>query len=153
MLKPGQFAPDFSVVSTKGETVSLDSFKGKRLVMFFFPKAFTTGCTLEVRAFQKAYPLFLAQQTEVIGVSVDSQETQCEFAKQEQVSFPMIADESKTLSKLYDTLWPIIRKNRRVTYIIDRDKRISACFSFELNAEKHIQETLDFLRKPSTQLG
>lgn len=141
MLKIGDIAPHFTLTSTDGRSISWG--QDKKFVLFFFPKAFTSGCTLEVRAFQKVYPLFQSQHIEVIGVSVDSEKTQCEFAEKEQLSFPMVADNSKELSKQYDTLWPIVGKNKRVTYIIQEGK-IAACFSHELDATKHIQDALDF---------
>ena len=79
MLKVGEMAPDFSGTAQDGRTVKLSELRGKRAVLFFFPKAFTTGCTIETRQFRDHYTELAALGAEVIGLSVDSSEKQCEL--------------------------------------------------------------------------
>ena len=108
MLKVGDIAPDFTATATSGKTVKLSELRGKRVVMFFFPKAMTTGCTIETRLFRDHYTEMAALGAEVIGVSVDSNDKQCEFATREGVPFPMIGDSKKSIGKSFDVMWPIL---------------------------------------------
>lgn len=138
MLKLGDIAPDFVGTTTDGRTLQISALRGKKIILYFFPKAFTQGCTLETRKFRDWYPDLTKMGIEVIGVSTDSNETQCAFAEKEQISFPMLADENKEISKKYKVLWPILGINQRVTYLIDENGRIEAVFHNELRIEKHI---------------
>jgi len=81
------------------------------VVLFFFPKAFTTGCTLETRQFRDHHDELSGLGAEVIGISADSAHRQCQFAEKERVGFPMIGDESTAICRSYDVLcrcsaWP-----------------------------------------------
>lgn len=145
MLEVGTPAPDFVASGTNGQSIQLSQLLGKKVVLYFFPKAFTTGCTLETRQFQKAYPAFQQKGIEVIGVSVDSAEKQCAFASQENVSFPMISDENREIGKKYDALWPLLGFHQRITYIIDEKGKIAAAFHHEWDAQKHFHQVQSHL--------
>lgn len=147
MLKIGQPAPDFSTTASNGKTVKLSELRGKRVVMFFFPKAFTTGCTIETRLFRDHYSEIAALGAEVVGVSMDSAEKQCEFANKEGVSFPMIGDPSRAIGKNYDVLWPILGVARRITYVIGPDGRVEAVFDHELRVKQHLEDVRAHLEK------
>lgn len=149
MLKVGDQAPDFSATTTTGKTLKLGELRGKRVVMFFFPKAFTTGCTVETRRFRDHYSELSALGAEVVGVSVDSTQTQCEFANKEGVHFPMIGDESRSIGRSYDVMWPLLNVNQRVTYVIGPDGRIEAVFHHELLVGKHLEGVQKHLRARS----
>ena len=151
MLKAGDPAPDFKAAATDGRPVSLSALRGRPVVVYFFPKAFTPGCTLETRAFRDAYPELSALGVEVIGVSADSNERQCEFAAAEKVSFPMVGDSSRELGKAFDALWPLLNVNQRITYVIDEKGRIEAVFHHELQIGKHLARVREHLaaRKPA----
>ena len=140
MLKVGDTAPDFSATATTGKPVKLSELRGKPVVMFFFPKAMTTGCTIETRLFRDHYTEIAALGAEVIGVSVDSNEKQCEFASREGVSFPMIGDSQKTIGKSYDVMWPLLGVTQRVTYVVGPDGRIEAVFHHELMVGRHLED-------------
>ena len=99
----------------------------------------TTGCTIETRLFRDHYTEIAALGAEVIGVSVDSNEKQCEFASREGVSFPMIGDSQKTIGKSYDVLWPLLNVAQRITYVIGPDGRVEAAFHHELLVSKHLE--------------
>ena len=139
MLKVGEVAPDFAATAQDGRAVKLSELRGKRVVMFFFPKAFTHGCTIETRQFRDHYSELAALGAEVLGVSVDSAESQCEFASREGVPFPMIGDPSRNIGRSYDVLWPLLNVARRITYVVGPDGRIEAAFHHELLVSKHLE--------------
>lgn len=139
MLKVGSLAPDFTAQTSTGTTVTLSALRGKRVVLFFFPKAFTTGCTIETRQFRDHYTEIAGRGAEVIGVSVDSEKTQCEFASREGVPFPMIGDQDRSIAKKYDVLWPLLNVAQRVTYLIGADGRIEDVFHHEILVGKHLE--------------
>jgi peroxiredoxin Q/BCP len=140
VLKVGEMAPDFSGTAQDGRTVKLSELRGKRAVLFFFPKAFTTGCTIETRQFRDHYTELAALGAEVIGLSVDSSEKQCEFASSEGVPFPMLGDPSRNIGRSYGVLWPLLGVARRVTYVVGPDGRIEAAFHHELQVGKHLAD-------------
>lgn len=147
MLKVGEKAPPFDVETTKGERLSLASLAGKYVVLYFFPKAFTAGCTLETKGFQSHYAEVAELGAEVVGVSTDGMQTQCNFADKYGVEFPMIADSDRAVSKAYKATRMLIPFNKRVTYVIDPAGRIAAAFDYEVRAAKHVDEALAFIRR------
>lgn len=140
MLKVGDPAPALSAVTSDGKTVDLSALRGKRVVLFFFPKAFTLGCTIETRRFRDHYSEIAGLGAEVVGVSVDSAERQCEFASAEGVPFPMVGDASRAISRSFDVLRPILGVSQRVTYVIGPEGRIEAAFHHELMVGKHLED-------------
>src|SRR6476469_11145263 len=97
----GSAAPDFSLTSGDGSQVSLKDYKGKWVVLYFYPKDFTSGCTLEARRFQQDLPKYLAKNTQILGVSADSVDSHAEFCDSEGLKFPLLADADGTVSKAY----------------------------------------------------
>lgn len=146
MLKPGAPAPDFTVAASDGRTLRLSDFRGKRLVLYFYPKAFTPGCTAQTRRFRDNYAELQALGAEVVGVSVDTEARQCDFAQAERVRFPLVADADRTLSRDYDVLWPVLSIDRRVTYVIDPAGVVEAVFHHEVQVSKHLDDVLDHLQ-------
>lgn len=100
-LKIGDKAPDFSGIDQNGSTVQLKDFKGKKVVLFFYPKASTPGCTAEACDLQNNMERFVAQNYQVIGVSADSQKRQLNFAIKNNLQYPLIADEDKVIINAY----------------------------------------------------
>jgi peroxiredoxin Q/BCP len=92
VLKEGDRAPDFSVTADDGKTVSLADYRGKNLVLYFYPKADTTGCTHEAVEFSTALDQFTALNTAVVGCSGDSVEAQAKFKEKYSLNFPLLAD-------------------------------------------------------------
>ncbi len=105
-LKIGDKAPDFSGIDQNGSTVQLKDFKGKKVVLFFYPKASTPGCTAEACDLQNNIDRFVAQNYQVIGVSADSQKRQLNFAVKNNLQYPLIADEDKTIINAYGVWGP-----------------------------------------------
>lgn len=124
-LKIGDKAPDFSGTDQKGSTVQLKDFIGKKVVLFFYPKASTPGCTAEACDLQNNMDRFLAQNYQVIGVSADSQKRQLNFAMKNNLQYPLIADEDKIIINAYGVWGPkkFMGKEfdgiHRTTFIID----------------------------------
>ncbi len=143
----GDLAPDFTARSTDGALVSLSSLRGQYVVLYFFPKAFTPGCTQQTVRFRDAYPDIRALGGTVIGVSVDDHETQCDFAGANKVDFPMIGDPEHAVSDLYGVVRPFLKLDRRVTLVIDRDGVVRGVFQHEFQISKHLDATLDLLEK------
>ena len=104
MLEVGAPAPDFTSTDCEGRPFALSSLRGRRVVLFFFPKAFTIACTLETRAFRDNHERIRALGAELVGVSVDSVRAQCEFARKEDIHFALLGDEERHISRAYDVL-------------------------------------------------
>lgn len=145
MIQVGDPAPDFQATDCQGRPVSLAALRGKRVVLFFFPKAFTIGCTLEVRAFRDNQARIEALGAELVGVSVDSVATQCAFATQESIHFALVGDEQRRISQSYDVLWPVLKVDRRVTFIIDPSGRVESIIRHEVRVYRHLDDVLRYL--------
>ncbi|MGA9520961.1 MAG: peroxiredoxin [Myxococcaceae bacterium] len=153
MLKAGDHAPDFTATDCQGNPVSLSGYRGRRVVLFFFPKAFTLGCTIENRAFRDNHALIRSLGAELIGVSVDSVQRQCEFAAQENIRFALIGDESKEIGRAYDVLWPVLDVDQRATFVIDPQGVIENVIHHEVRVYRHLDDVLAWLRERSLPLS
>lgn len=123
MLTVGELAPDFTFRTTDGSTRSLSSFRGRPVILYFFPKANTTGCTIETRGFAERYPSLQRAGIELIGVSVDSLETQAAFAEKCGTGFPMVGDPTKEIARKYGVLG-LLGVTKRVTFFLDAEGRV-----------------------------
>ena len=124
-----------------------------RVVLFFFPRAFSVACTLEVRHFRDHYEQIVAQNAELIGVSLDRVERNCRFADEEKLQFRLIGDESRQLSEAYGVVWPILRIDRRATFIIDAEGIIEDVFHHEVQIYKHLDDVLAKLKSTPTPVA
>ena len=147
MLKVGDNAPSFEAQATDGRTLSTANLRGKPFVLYFFPQAFTGGCTIETKRFRDSYPAIQARGTEVIGVSTDDHQTQCDFAASTQASFPMIGDKTKDIGRKFGVLWPLLGLSKRVTFVVDAEGVIRGVFAHEIRVEQHIADVLALLEK------
>ncbi|MCP3097569.1 peroxiredoxin [Myxococcus sp. K15C18031901] len=141
----GDLAPDFFAADCHGAPVRLSALRGRRVILFFYPKAFTLGCTIENRAFRDNHERIRELGAELVGVSVDTQRTQCEFAEKEGIHFSLLGDPDRTISRAYDVLWPVVRVDRRVTFIIDPEGRIEDIIRHEMRVYRHLDDVLRFL--------
>ncbi|MCC6810647.1 MAG: peroxiredoxin [Deltaproteobacteria bacterium] len=146
MIEIGQPAPDFTARTTDGKTISLGDYRGTYLVLYFYPKAFTPGCTRQAVRFRDSYPDIKALGAEVIGVSTDDHQTQCDFAAKYTVSFPMIGDRTQAISRAYQVLGKILPGDRRITFIIDPNGTVVERYESMFQISKHLDKVLEFLR-------
>lgn len=145
MITIGAPAPDFEALTTTGNRFRLSELRGKPVVLYFFPKAFTPGCTMEAKQFASASPEFEAHGAQVVGISTDDHQTQCDFAASVGATFPMIADPSGKIARDYDVIWPLLKLTKRVTYVIDAEGIIRGTFHFELRVGQHVKTVLTLL--------
>jgi len=151
MLRVGERAPDFSAKTTLGRQLTLSELRGQFVVIYFFPKAFTPGCKKETTRFRDAYPDLQKLGAEVVGVSVDDHQTQCDFATAQNVGYPMVGDSDHEVSKLYAVLRPFLRLDKRVTYVIDRDGIIRGVFQHEFQVSRHLDDVLHLVERLVTE--
>lgn len=140
LLKEGDPAPDFTLLADSGEQVSLSAFKGKPIVLYFYPKDFTPGCTKEACAFRDAFSEFQAAGIEVLGVSVDEASSHQKFKSEHNLNFPLLADTEKKVSTAYGVL-SAMGFSSRVTFLIDRDGKIKRVFK-DVKPDEHAKEVL-----------
>lgn len=111
-------APQFTLPTNTGDgEVSLADYRGKWVVLYFYPKDFTSGCTLEARRFQQDLPKYIAKNVQILGVSADDVDSHAEFCESEGLKFPLLADTDGKVSKAYGSWMGFV--SSRHTYIID----------------------------------
>ena len=126
-LKVGDKAPEFSVTDQHGKTIQLADFKGKKLVLFFYPKASTPGCTMEACNLRDNYQMFLSKGYDVVGVSADSEKRQLNFSNKQELPYSLLADEDKKVIMAYGVWGPKKFMGReydgihRTTFVIDEN--------------------------------
>lgn len=147
MLKIGDPAPDFIAQATNGDTVSLSALRGRPVVVYFFPKAFTMGCTVETRQFRDNYKELKALGAEVIGISADKFDAQCRFATDNSLPFPLVGDEHKRVCEAFGVLWPLIKIPQRITFVVDEEGVVQAVFHHEVQISRHLDDVRKFLER------
>jgi thioredoxin-dependent peroxiredoxin len=153
-VKVGSVAPDFTLPSQAGEMVSLKDFSGRKpVVLFFYPKDDSPGCTKEVCAFRDNFEEFSKLDVQVIGISSDSVESHRRFAAKHDLSFPLLSDEGGNIRRLYGVPKTFGLFPGRVTYIIDKEGVVRHVFSSQLSVQRHVQEALAALRSDVSKAG
>src|SRR5450432_3795931 len=139
----GSVAPDFSLSSEDGTQVSLKDYRGKWVVLYFYPKDFTTGCTIEAHNFQRDQAEYARRNAVVLGVSVDSEESHKNFCAKEGLNFKLLADTQHQVSKQYGSLmnFGVVQISSRNTFLIDPQGKIARAFS-SVNPARHSAEML-----------
>ncbi|MBS1518848.1 MAG: thioredoxin-dependent thiol peroxidase [Bacteroidetes bacterium] len=150
MLKTGDKAPDFSLFSDSGEKISLKDFKGKKVILYFYPKDDTSGCTKEACSFRDNIKVISKKNAVVIGVSKDNTASHVKFKKKYDLPFTLLSDENLDMLKKYD-VWKeksMYGKKYmgivRTTYVIDEKGKISAVFN-KVKVDGHVEEILSGL--------
>ncbi|WP_218081711.1 peroxiredoxin [Anthocerotibacter panamensis] len=146
-VKIGDKAPDFTLTSQAGEEVRLSGFWGKKsVVLYFYPKDDTPGCTAESCAFRDSYAVFKEAGAEVIGVSGDSPSDHRQFAAKHNLPFTLLSDTGNKVRQLFGvpaTFWVL---PGRVTYVMDREGVIRHIFDSAFDFQAHISEALKIVK-------
>ncbi|HEU5346472.1 MAG TPA: peroxiredoxin, partial [Ktedonobacterales bacterium] len=143
----GMLAPDFALPNAAGEIVRLSDLRGKNVVLYFYPKDDTPGCTAEACSFRDNYAVIGQLDAEVIGISSDSQSSHRDFAAKYHLPFPLLSDASGAVRKAYKVPATLGVIPGRVTYVIDKQGVIRRIFTSQLNIERHLAEALAGLRE------
>lgn len=124
MIGVGEDAPEFAGTAADGSTVSIAAYRGRPLVLYFYPKANTTGCTIEAKGFTEHYSEFQQKGMAILGVSVDTVEAQKKFVEKCEIPFPLLADRNKAIARKYGVLG-FLGIARRVTFFIGPDGKVA----------------------------
>jgi len=141
VIQVGEVAPTFVGTTADGTPLDLASYRGRAVVLYFYPQANTTGCTVEARGFTENYPVLQEAGIAVVGVSVDSVAAQKSFAEKCRVPFPLVADRDKSVAKQYGVLG-LLGIAKRVTFFIDPDGRVSEVVEGMLPAQ-HVRRAAE----------
>ncbi len=139
LLKVGDAAPDFSSVDQDGSPVKLSNFKGSPVVLYFYPRDNTPGCTTEACNFRDNNDLYLEAGVKVLGVSTDSQKSHKNFVDKYQLNFTLVADDKMEIAESYGVLGG--KSASRVTYLIDRDGKIAHVYP-KVSPKEHAVEVM-----------
>jgi peroxiredoxin Q/BCP len=143
----GDAAPDFTLADQNGERVTLSDLRGDRVVvLYFYPKDETSGCTAEACAFRDSYEEFVDAGAQVMGISSDSVERHDRFARKHSLPFTLVADTDGAVRKAYGVSSVLGVIPGRVTYVIDRNGTVRHVFSSMSNIGKHIDTALTIVR-------
>jgi peroxiredoxin Q/BCP len=150
--KEGQKAPEFTAKDQDGNELSLRDFIGRKVVLYFYPKDDTPGCTKEACAFRDNFPNFKKIDAVVLGVSVDGQKAHRKFADKFELPFTLLVDDEKKIVEAYG-VWGLKKfmgkeymGTNRVTYLIDEQGVIEKVWP-KVKPETHAAEVLDWLQK------
>jgi peroxiredoxin Q/BCP len=147
-LKTGDRAPHFELPSQTGDKISLTSLTEKGpVVVYFYPKDETPGCTKEACAFRDSYDVFQGAGAAVVGISSDSVSSHQGFAKKHGLPFLLLSDASGEVRKAFGVPSTLGLLPGRMTFVIDRDGVIQHTFNSQLFASKHVQEAITVVRK------
>src|SRR6476646_1500768 len=136
----GQQAPDFSLPSQEGKNVSIKDYKGKWVVLYFYPKDMTQGCTIEAHNFQRDLELYTKQNAVIVGVSVDNTDSHKEFCTKESLTFKLLSDTDKKMVDQYGSLNARGMASRN-TFLVDPAGKIAKVWT-AVSPAKHSEEVL-----------
>ena len=143
----GDRAPDFELPSSASGNVRLRGLIGsKTVVLYFYPRDGTPGCTAEACSFRDGYEAFVEAGAEVVGVSSDSAESHRGFAAKNSLPFVLLSDEGGAVRKLYGVPSTLGLFPGRVTYVIDKGGTVRHVFSSQLGATRHVEEAMNVVR-------
>ena len=147
-LTIGTQAPDFTLAATNLGSITLSKdLAEKSLVLYFYPKDFTPGCTTEACEFRDQFAAFRELDIPVFGISRDNLATHEKFKKTHRLPFELLADESGKVCKAFDALLPLIKMPTRVTYLLDSNHRIAGVFQGLFENKAHVSAMLKQLKK------
>ena len=146
-IKVGDAAPDFTLQSQAGESVTLSDFQGQKVVvLYFYPKDDTPGCTTESCTFRDRFQDFQDLGVEVIGISSDSTDSHQKFASKYSLPFTLVSDTDSSVRRAYGVPATLGLLPGRVTYVIDKTGTVRHLFNSQFNPKKHVDEALSVLK-------
>lgn len=145
-LKVGQVAPDFNLPDQNGKSHKLSDYYGKWLVLYFYVKDNTPGCTKQACKFRDDFHELRNLGAEIVGISVDGSASHANFAKKYSLPFPLLADSKGKTARRYDSIWSIIGMAKRNTYLIDPEGRIARIY-LSASASRNSIEIIEDLKK------
>jgi len=146
-LKTGDKAPDFSLPDQFGRRVNLSDYIGKaNLVIYFYPKDESYGCTKEACSFRDNYEIFRDAGAEVIGISADDVASHQAFAANHKLPFILLSDKGRVVSEKYGVGKSLGVLPGRITFVVDKQGIIRMIFSSQLNFQKHTEEAIAALK-------
>ena len=150
MLAVGTVAPAFTLPDQEGNNISLSDFAGKKVVLYFYPKDSTPGCTRQAQAFRDAYEKFVAAGAVIIGISKDSVKSHLNFATKQELPFILLSDTEHTVLEAYE-VWQEKKLYGKVSmgvvrsvYVIDEEGKIAAAWT-KVKPEQSAVDALDFV--------
>ena len=146
-LSVGSQAPQFSLASTSDLQFSLKNYLGKPLVLFFYPKDFTRGCTLEACEFRDQFAEFRDLEVPVFGISRDDISTHEKFKKAHKLPFDLLSDLDGKVCKEFDALVPVLKIPKRVTYLLDENHQIAEVFEGLFENKAHVSAMIKKLQQ------
>jgi peroxiredoxin Q/BCP len=158
LLKVGSKAPDFKAANQNGKIVSLGDYEGRMIVLYFYPKDATPGCTKEACSFRDHFDKFKKLGVEVLGVSIDHEKSHGSFAQKYELPFGLLADTEKRMVEAYGVWGEKSMYGRkyvgtqRVTYLIDKTGYIAAVFP-KVKPAEHAEEILAFIQNMDKRVG
>jgi peroxiredoxin Q/BCP len=151
-LKVGDSAPDFTAKNQNGDDISLKDYRGKKLILYFYPKDLTPGCTTESCNFRDNYASLMFNGFEVLGVSADSEKSHQKFIEKHSLPFNLLADPEKTVLNAYEAWGPKKFMGReyngilRKTFVIDEKGKIAAIID-KVKTKEATQQVLDSINQ------
>ena len=150
-VKVGAQAPEFTLPDADGKPVRLADLRGKPVVLYFYPKDDTPGCTKEACSFRDQYQDFQDAGAAVLGVSSDSSESHRKFADRHRLPFTLLSDRGGKLRKQYGVPATLGLLPGRVTFVIDGEGVVRHVFNSQLDATRHVKEALGVLRSAAAR--
>lgn len=150
-LAPGMPAPDFALPDARGEQRALADFRGEWLLLYFYPKDDTPGCTKQACAFRDGYQELRARGVQVVGVSLDDGESHRAFAEKHRLPFPLLSDRTGEVAASYGALWSLgpLRLTRRHSFLIDPQGRLARIYR-DVDVDSHYRQVQDDLTEAQT---
>jgi peroxiredoxin Q/BCP len=152
MIEPGQKAPAFSLKDQDGKTHTLSDYAGRPVIVYFYPKDDTPGCTAEACAFRDALPRLQTSKAQVLGVSILDEKSKAKFAGKYGLTFPLLADADHAVAEKYGVWQEKSRYGRkymgiaRTTYLIDASGKVAKRWD-NVKVDGHAEEVLETLKK------
>jgi peroxiredoxin Q/BCP len=148
MIHTGETVPDFTLPDQSGTPTSLESLLASGpVVLFFYPKAMTTGCTKESCHFRDLAGEFAELGAQRVGISADRVDKQAAFDAKHSLGYPLLSDPDRAVARIFGVKRPGPIMNKRATFVIGTDRRVLAAISSETNMDVHADQALDVLRR------